>query len=383
MLRTVKFALIMARRSIGRRKFRSALTILGVIIGISTMVSLMTIGYGMRQQVETTLNEMLGAGIVISSPGGGVDIPEHVQYWVLQVPGVNDSVPVITTMMNIGDRPIAVVGIDPTQATKLYHITFEAGGIPTDGEKNAAILGGATAAELGVHVNDRITLSTQLGGVGETFEVTGILRSIGGGQLNIGCFITLRAAQRLLGKDGYVSTIMVRLDNPIQGEQVEAILKNMFPNARIVRQEEIMGNIDRIMNIINGVLLALASISLGVGALGIMNTIMMSVHERRREIGMLKAVGAERRHILLIFLSEALLISLTGGTFGCILGLFGVYLIQWFVTTLGWGFTIPLLISPYILGTALLAAMAIGTIAGFYPSWTAANVRPVEALRYE
>ncbi len=383
MLRTVKFALIMARRSIGRRKFRSALTMLGVIIGISTMVSLMTVGYGMRQQIETTLNEMLGAGIVISSPGGGVDIPEYVQVFVSQVPGVNDSVPIITTMMNIGGRPMAVIGIDPTQATKLYHLTFEAGGIPVTGEENAAILGGATAAELGVSVNDSITLSAQLGGVGETFKVTGILRSIGGGQLNVGCFISLRAAQRLLGKEGYVSTIMVRLDNPAQGEQVEANLKNMFPNARIVKQEEILRNIDRIMNIINGVLLALASISLGVGALGIMNTIMMSVHERRREIGMLKAVGAERWHILLIFLSEALLISLTGGVLGCILGLLGVYLIQWFITTLGLGFTIPLLISPYILGTALLAAMAIGTIAGFYPSWTAANVRPVEALRYE
>jgi len=382
-LRTVKFAFTMARRSIGRRRFRSALTILGVIIGISTMVSLMTVGYGMRQQVEVTLNEMLGAGIMISSSGGGVDIPEYVQDLASQVPGVNDSVSVITTMMNIGGRPRAVVGIDPTQATKLYHLTFEAGGIPAAGEENAVVLGGAAAAELGVGVNDRVTLSTQLGGVGETFRVTGILRSIGEGQLNIGCFISLRAAQRLLGKEGYVSTIMVRLDNPAQGEQVEAILGNMFPNARIARQEEIMRNIDRIMNIINGVLLALASISLGVGALGIMNTIMMSVHERRREIGMLKAVGAERWHILLIFISEALLISLTGGAFGCILGLLGVYLIQWFVTTLGLGLTIPLLISPYILGMALLAAVAIGTIAGFYPSWTAANVRPVEALRYE
>ena len=137
------------------------------------------------------------------------------------------------------------------------------------------------------------------------------------------------------------------------------------------------------MSIINGVLLALAAISLGVGGLGILNTVMMSVHERRREIGMLKAVGAERWHVLLLFLSEALIISLIGGGIGCGLGLAGVYLIQWFVSTLGLELTIPLLISPNILAGAILIAAGIGVIAGLYPSWQAANVPPVEALRYE
>jgi len=137
------------------------------------------------------------------------------------------------------------------------------------------------------------------------------------------------------------------------------------------------------MNIINGVLLALGSISLLVGGLGILNTVMMSVHERRREIGMLKAVGAERWHVLLLFLSEGLIISLIGGAIGCILGLGGVYLIRWFVSIMGLALSIPLLISPQIIAGAMVIAVGIGLIAGFYPSWKAANVPPVEALRYE
>jgi len=383
MLQTVKVMFKTAWRSISRRKFRSALTTLGVVIGISTIVSLMTLGYGMRHQVETTLNEILGAGIIVSSSGGGVDIPEYVQSFILQVPGVNECVPVITTMMKMGEEPILTVGIDPDQALKLYHVTLEEGEIPEKEEGDAVVFGVSTASRFGIKVNDTVTLSPTSGGKSKTFKVVGLLRSVGAGEMDIGCFMSLESAQDLLGKEGYVSAFLVRLQNPQLGEEVEQALKQMFPKAEITRQEELMRQIDRIMNIINGVLLALAAISLGVGGLGILNTVMMSVHERRREIGMLKAVGAERWHVLLLFLSEALIISLIGGGIGCGLGLAGVYLIQWFVSTLGLELTIPLLISPSILAGAILIAAGIGVIAGLYPSWQAANVPPVEALRYE
>jgi putative ABC transport system permease protein len=173
------------------------------------------------------------------------------------------------------------------------------------------------------------------------------------------------------------------LEDPNLGESLEETFREMFEDANIVRQEEIMRQIDRVMSVINGVLLALGSVSLAVGALGILNTVMMSVHERRREIGMLKAVGAERWHVLFLFLSEALIISIIGGVIGCGLGLAGVYLIQWLVSIMGLNLTVPLLVAPEVLIGAFLMAITIGLFAGLYPSWKAANVPPVEALRYE
>ncbi len=373
----------MAYRNITRRKFRSALTILGVVIGIATIVSLMTVGYGMRTQVKTTLNEMLGAGIILSSRSGAVDVPEYVKDIVLNVSGVKEAVPVITTMVNVGEQPVFTVGINPEDATRLYHVSLEDGRLLKPDEDDGVIFGASTAATLGIKINDTVTLNVQGGGVGKKFHVVGFLRAIGAGELNIGCFITLKAAQQLLNREGYVSNLLIVLDDPSKGEYVEQTLRDMFEDASVVREEELMRQIDRIMNVINGVLLALGSVSLAVGALGILNTVMMSVHERRREIGMLKAVGAERWHVLFLFLSEALIISIIGGLIGCGLGLAGVYLIQWLVSMIGLNLTVPLLIAPDILVGAFAVAIIIGIIAGIYPSWKASNVPPVEALRYE
>ena len=383
MPRTAIVAFKMAYRNITRRKFRSALTILGVVIGISTIVSLMTVGYGMHTQVKNTLNEMLGAGIIVSSKTGGVDVPEYVKDIVLNVSGVKEAVPVVTTMVIVGEEPILTIGINPNDATRLYQVSLEEGRLLNPGEDDSVVFGASTASMLGIKVNDTVNLSTQRGGVGKKFRVVGLLRAIGAGELKIGCFLTLDAAQQLVNRKGYVSNILVMLEDPSKGEYVEQTLKGMFTDASVVRQEDLIRQIDRIMNVINGVLIALGSVSLGVGALGILNTIMMSVHERRREIGMLKAVGAERWHVLFLFLSEALIISIVGGLIGCGLGLAGVYLIQLLVSMLGLNLTIPLLIAPHILISAFLVAIIIGLIAGIYPSWKASNVPPVEALRYE
>jgi len=378
-----RFAFRMARKSIGRRKFRAALTILGIVIGIATIVSLISLGDGMRYEIETTLNDILGAGIVISDESHGVTVPEHVREYVLNIPGVENCVPTIQTFSQIGDARIVIIGIDPEQAVNLYQITLSAGRIPNEDEAFMAVLGETTAKRLGLDLGDTITLSSIVGGIGETFEVVGIIESIGSGGFDVGCFISLQDAQHLVNKEGYVSSLMVTFEDPEQADYIQNILENLFPDAEIQTQEAVLGQIGEIMNIVNGVLLALGSVSLVVGAIGVMNTITMSVYERTREIGMMKAVGGERWHVLILFLSESAIIGLIGGCIGIIMGIIFVYGIQHLVLTFGLQFTIPIIISPQTVLAALGISSIIAVIAGFYPSWNAANIRPVEALRYE
>ena len=382
-LKMAKFGFNMAKKSIGRRKFRAALTILGIIIGVSTIVSLMSVGEGMQYEVETTLNDMLGAGITIRSEGMEATIPEYIQEYVLQVPGVKDCVPVIMTMREIGDRQTMIIGIDPDEAASLYQITLSEGRMPSSGEDNLLVIGSMTANRLGLHLNDTITLGSSTGGVGESFIIVGIMRSIGSGSMNIGAYISLRAAQHLMGKDGYASSLLVVLDDPDQAEFIENVLKNMFPEANIMRQEALLEQISQIMDIVNGVLLALGTVSLAVGAIGVMNTITMSVYERTREIGMMKAVGGERSHILFLFISESAVIGMIGGVLGIIFGISFVNAINYLVLMLGSQFIIPIVVTSQIILTAFLISLVIAILAGFYPSWKAANIRPVEALRYE
>ena len=139
---------------------------------------------------------------------------------------------------------------------------------------------------------------------------------------------------------------------------------------------------DQIIGIMNGVLLALSGISLVVGALMIMNTMMMSVLERTREIGIIKSIGAKRTHVLTMFLTEAFIISLIGGVLGCLLAVAGLLGLESLIQS-SYGFSLPYSFEPWIFIIGMLLAVGIGLASGAYPSWSAASIKPVEALRYE
>jgi len=380
-LKMAKFGFSMASKSIGRRKFLATLTILGILIGTATIVSLMSVGEGMQYGIESSLKKMLGAAIMLRSSDQGVTVPEYVRDYVLRIPGVKDCVPVIMMLGEVGDRQSMIIGVNLDQAGDLLQITLSEGRIPHPGEKCPTVISGTTANRLGLHLNDTITLSGTTGGVGESFTVVGISRSVSVILADAGCFIPLRDAQRLFNKAGFVSTLLVILDDPSKASYVEYVLRNLFPESVIMTQETVLESISDIMNLVNGVLLALGSISLVVGAIGVMNTVTMTVYERTREIGMIKAIGGRRMHVLLIFISEATIIGMIGGCLGIIFGILFVYLIQYLISTLGLQIAIPIIISPQIMLIGFVTSLAMAIMAGSYPSWKAANIRPVEALK--
>jgi putative ABC transport system permease protein len=195
------------------------------------------------------------------------------------------------------------------------------------------------------------------------------------------CYTELKTMQDILATSN-VQLFIIGLDEGVDAKTVGDAITAVYPDAEVITEEEILAMMDQIVGIINGVLLALSGISLVVGALMIMNTMMMSVLERTREIGIIKSIGAKRTHVLTMFLTEAFIISLIGGVLGCLLAIGGLLgLEQIMMSTLG--FPLPYSFEPWIFIVGMFLAVAIGLASGAYPSWSAASVKPVEALRYE
>ncbi len=373
----------LSERDIVVRKGRAILTILGITIGIATLVSLMSVGLGMRQQIEEQLNELLGAGMMLQ--GNEIaDVPEIILENVKKINYVSDAYPVIIMIGQIKTGPCVFLGVPPEQIKNyLTGLQILEGRAITSEDKDVILIQRNISEKMNLHPEDFMTIDIE--NVGKrTFKIVGVFdvgTVVVAGQIGI-IATNIKTAQDILGRKGYVSSIIIRVDDRSKVDYIENVLKEMFPGARITKQEEILKRINSIMNIINGVLIAIASISLLVAGLSIMNTIMMVVRERTREIGTLKAIGAKRWHVLAIFLSEAGILSLLGGIFGCILGVLGVYFIKEFIQQLI-GIQLLIIISPIVMAYGIIIAFTIGLLAGFQPSWQGSNIRPIEALRYE
>jgi putative ABC transport system permease protein len=179
-----------------------------------------------------------------------------------------------------------------------------------------------------------------------------------------------------------VLVYLVGLEAGADASKVKEAIVAAYPEAEVITEDEILAMMDQITGIINGVLLALSTISLVVGGLMIMNTMMMSVLERTREIGIIKSIGAKRTHVLTIFLTEAFLISIIGGILGSLAAVGAIILISGYMES-SYGFQLPYSFDSWIFITGMLLAVGIGLLSGFYPSWQAASIKPVQALRYE
>ena len=159
-------------------------------------------------------------------------------------------------------------------------------------------------------------------------------------------------------------------------------IRTAYPEAEVMTSEDIIAMTGQIMDMLFAVLMAIGSISLFVGALMITNTTMMSVLERTREIGIIKSIGGKRSHVLMIFITEAVLIATIGGILGCLLSVIAVTGLTGIVYSM-YGFPLAYSLEVWIFVAGMGMAGGIGAIAGAIPSFRAASVKPVEALRYE
>ncbi len=361
-----------ALRSILRQPVRTLLTVIGIGIAMLSIVLMGAMGEGMMDAISG-LTMSGGAHLVGSETDASVDlskIDESAVRRIAALPGVRSAEGFLTGYTMLGDLPFFIVfGYQP-RGLMIQDFKIVAGEPLQTGRQ--ILLGRVAAQNLGREVGQTVRIFES------SFRVVGIYET--GIPLQDGAgIIALRDAQRLFGQSGKVSFMGVWLDDPQQAEDIIALIESRHPEVALSPASEFTENLTD-MQMMEGMVWGISLMALVVGGLGMTNTMVMSVFERTREIGVLRALGWRKRRVLGMIVREAVMLSLLGGAVGITAGValgYGLNLIPEVQGFLEMQYTPALILQAF--GTTL----ALGLIGGIYPAWRAANLQPVEALRYE
>lgn len=376
-----------------RNRTRASLAIVGIAIGIATIVALGMVTGGLQASTQSTLKagaaEISVAKIgsnTFGSSGGTID--ESVAIDIKNISGVKDTAGILratanvtslttansTSSSNFGPMGFSVSGIDSTKLS-LVGIDSVNGTSFSNGSSNEIILGKSLAQNLNKTVGDNINL------FGTDFKITGTYET-GSFIQDMGAFISLSKLQNLTSNQNKVSTIVVKVNDNANVTQVSQTIQNTYPNDLSATTAADQANrINQSLGVINTASWAISLLAIIIGGIGVINTMIMSVFERTREIGVLKAVGWKSSRILAMILGESIVLTLVAAVIGIILGVVGVEIILNLLSSTG--SVIKPVLSLDTLLRAFGVALLVGVIGGLYPAYRASKLAPTEALRYE
>ena len=410
-----KYSFKNAVSGLSANKMRSVLTILGIVIGISAIILVMSLGKGMQSLILNQIQGQVGSRVIEIAPGrqpkGPTDFlsmfSDSLKSKDLTALRDKSNVPQVDQIMPLVFGSVTTAYGDETYQATLYGMTEAAPEMynlkPGEGRflteddikdyADMVIIGSRVKEEL--FGNDE-ALGQKIKIKGRNFRVIGVLEKKGQGML-IGfdevVIVPYTTAQQYILGTKYFNHIIIEADSNANVESTVEDIKTTLRNSHnitdpekddfnVTSQADAMKMVSTITNILTLFLTAIAAISLLVGGVGIMNIMLVSVTERTREIGLRKAVGATDKDILIQFLLEAIVLTVIGGIAGIIIGASFSYLVALVLSrtlSLNWSFVFPFFGA--FLG--LSVAFLIGLVFGLYPARRASNLDPIEALRYE
>jgi putative ABC transport system permease protein len=400
----------LAYKNIRERLSRSVLTLLGIAIGIMAIISLMAIGEGMNVAVTGELSSLsdtiiitVGEGLSFFSfgPGGGFD--DNGEYLtdrdiaaIERIQGIKDVSTQLTGVAVLSFNGINISttlsGMDISTLELQYEEEDLAGGtLLKDGDQNKIIIGYDVAHNF---FDSEVPLGGRIKINGKKFFVTGIFSFVGAGGIistDDVVLLTSRDFKKLTGESNIRSaTVRVLNVNDVENiaNEIEVVINENHGEdefASATTMSSILESILNVIGILQLVLVAIASVALIVASIGIMNTMLTSVMERTREIGIMKAIGATNKDVMLIFIIEGVLVSLVGGIIGLSLGVVGSRGMTAFLGSFGGGPGMELepVITVFSVVLAISVSMFVGVLSSLYPAWKAAKMSPIEAVRYE
>jgi len=389
----------MVAKDVVRRKRRVLYATLGVVVGTMTVVGILTIALAGEARIYSQL-EKYGPNLIVIPAISNIDmqlgdlslgtltvgenyIPEEKLPEIRQIAdgeikealGIEDEGDIATLApklyMNteVGGVSVMVVGVDPQEESKIktwWRIQ--------EGEylerTDQALVGATTAELLELNIGDSITLN------GSDVTVTGILEETGSNE-DYQIFVPIGTLQKAFNKEGLVSSIDIRaLCNACPVEIIADSINQSIPGVRAVAVKQVAAAEMGMMERMSKFMLALAGITLAVGCFGVVNTMMTSVHERIRDIGIMRAVGASRNQIIKVFIYEAIIIGIVGGIFGYMAGTLLAYAVGPLIFE---GTAITYV--PQYFALSLVLAILIAVIATVYPAFHATRIKVADSFR--
>ena len=426
-------------KDLKEKRLRTALTIMMVVIGVASIVALMSQTAGIGASIQTSLESLGPTSIVLTSTRGAGFTAADLSK-LSSIPNTSAVIPILTGRGNIlsGGQNVSVtiIGISSQDLQQvLGSVNFYQGGMYQDTITPSAVLGydvafpSSASGKQVASVGQPATLMiTGQNGAALTLPIVGILQSYGASTMptDTGVILSMPAAQLLLHRSSY-NIIMVKASNTSTVNGAAQFITDIYGSSvSVTTTQQLLQTAASVIGSISLLFLIIAGISLIVAAIGIMNVMLISVFERTHEIGILKSIGFRRKDVMTLFLAESVIIGLAGGVIGVVAGSAAAYALPSFLTMgshssaatatsasshggfAGGGFgggrfggsssfsggaassgnaapsiSFEPVISPIVIIAAILIAVSVSVLASIYPAWKASTIDPIRALRTE
>lgn len=377
-------------RNFSQRKLRTGLTVFGIALGIFAVIVMGGMSEHFNMTFERSISLTADKIRVLPEVGlFGSSLNESIAGEVKRVPGVSDAYGMLQSPLDpesLGFGGNMVIGLQPEKLGSVLMDTKLTGGrLLVPGDNYRAVLGSSVAREFNLRTGDEIEIRSKKLDRARSitnirnFTVVGIMEYTGS-FFDGGVIIPLDTAQKFYNRGDTVSFVLAVPEPDADTEELAKRIELNVEKVKTFSPSELKKQIEQSLIIFTLITVSAAALAAIIGSLSVMNTMLMSVSERTKEFGLMKALGADTRDILFMTMSEAALMGILGGIIGIAGGGTLVYFLNEYLAARG---TVLFAITPRLIVISLVFATGLGVISGTYPAYRAAKMSPMEALRYE